>query len=110
MFKVNEMQKLVGKLARLGECAPWIFKLMSHLYTLLAFVLKNNTKLLEKSSNGFRALVRQIESKQFSGKQSKHQGHINFALKMASKMDNKQQARAKISRETNHEKQTYLPC
>ncbi len=36
-FKVNNMQKLVGKLARLGEGAPWIFKLMSHLYTSLAF-------------------------------------------------------------------------
>ncbi len=34
-FQVNEMQKLVGKLARLGEGAPWIFKLMSYLYTFL---------------------------------------------------------------------------
>ena len=41
-FQVNDMQKLVGKLARLGEGAPWIFKLMSHLYTSLAFALKNN--------------------------------------------------------------------
>jgi len=39
-FKVNDMQKLVGKLVRLGEGAPWIFKLMSHLYTSLAFALK----------------------------------------------------------------------
>jgi hypothetical protein len=34
-FKVNDMQKLVGKLARLGEGAPWIFKLMSRTTTLL---------------------------------------------------------------------------
>ena len=33
-FKVNDMQKLVGKLARLGEGAPWIFKLMLHLIPL----------------------------------------------------------------------------
>jgi hypothetical protein len=45
-FKVHGMQKLVGKLARLGEGAPWIFKLMSHLYTSLAFSLKNNAELL----------------------------------------------------------------
>jgi len=57
-FKVNDMQKLVGKLARLGEGAPWIFKLMSHLYTSLAFALKSNTELLEKSSSGFRDLVK----------------------------------------------------
>ncbi len=31
-FKVSDMQKLVGKLARLGKGAPWIFKLMSHLF------------------------------------------------------------------------------
>jgi hypothetical protein len=35
LFKVHDMQKLVGKLAQLGEGAPWIFKLMSHLYTCL---------------------------------------------------------------------------
>jgi hypothetical protein len=30
-FKVQDMQKLIGKLAQLGEGEPWIFKLMSHL-------------------------------------------------------------------------------
>jgi hypothetical protein len=35
-FKVGDMQKLVRKLARLGKGTPWIFKLMSHLYTSLA--------------------------------------------------------------------------
>jgi hypothetical protein len=43
------MQKLVGKLAQLGEGASWIYKLMSHLYTSLAFALKSNTKLLKKT-------------------------------------------------------------
>ena len=72
-FQVNNMQKLVGKLARLGEGAPWIFKLMSHLYTSLAFALKSNAELLEKSSSGFRDLVKQITTKSFSGKISDHQ-------------------------------------
>ncbi len=80
-FKVNGMQKLVGKLARLGEGAPWIFKLMLHLYNSLAFALKSNTKLLKKSSRGFRDLVKQITTKTFSGKISDHQRHINFAMK-----------------------------
>ncbi len=59
-FKVNDMQKLVRKLARLGEDSPWIFKLMSHPYTSLAYALKSNTKLLEKSSSasGFRDLIK----------------------------------------------------
>jgi hypothetical protein len=53
-FKVNDMQELVGKLARLGEEAPWIFKLMLHLYTSLVYALQSNTELLTKSSSGFR--------------------------------------------------------
>ncbi len=88
-FKVNNMQKLVGKLARLGEGAPWIFKLMSHLYTSLAYALKSNTKLLEKSSSGFRDLIKQILTKNYSGRISDHQCHINFAMKKAAKMVNK---------------------
>ena len=52
-FKVGDMQKLVGKLACLGEGAPWIYKLMSHLYTSLAFALKSSVELLKKSSSSF---------------------------------------------------------
>jgi hypothetical protein len=48
-FKVSNMQKLVGKRTRLGEGAPWIYKLMSHLYTSLGLALKSNAKLLEKN-------------------------------------------------------------
>jgi hypothetical protein len=88
-FKVNNMHKLVGKLVRLGEGAPWIFKLMLHLYTSLAFTLKSNTKLLEKSSSGFRDLIKQISRKNYSGKISNHQCHINFAMRKAAKMVNK---------------------
>ncbi len=59
-FKVGDMQKLVRKLARLGKGAPWIFKLMSHLYTSLAYTLKNNKKLLENCSLEFRNLINQM--------------------------------------------------
>ena len=34
-FQAGDMQKLIVKIARLGEDAPWIFKLMSHIYTTL---------------------------------------------------------------------------
>jgi hypothetical protein len=57
-FKVGNMQKLVGKLARLGKGVPWTYKLMSHLYTSLAFALKSNAELLKKSSSGFREYLR----------------------------------------------------
>jgi hypothetical protein len=54
-----------------------------------AFALKSNTKLLSRSSNGFRELVNQIKTKNFSGNQSDHQRHIKFAMKEASRMINK---------------------
>ncbi len=97
-FKVNDTQKLVGKLSRLGEGAPWIFKLMLHLYTSLAFALKSNTELLEKSSSGFRDLVKQITTKTFSGKILDHQRHINFAMKKAAKMENRNHAMYLVNR------------
>jgi hypothetical protein len=53
-FKLRYMQKLVRKLARLGEGAPWVFKLISHLYTSLAYALKSNTKLLVKGFSSMR--------------------------------------------------------
>jgi CTP-dependent riboflavin kinase len=40
IFKVKDVQKLVGKVARLGEGARWIYKIMSHIYTSLAYALK----------------------------------------------------------------------
>jgi hypothetical protein len=40
-------------MAHLGEGAPWIFKLMSHIYTSLAFALKQNKALLLACSPKF---------------------------------------------------------
>ena len=81
--------KLVGKFSQLGEGARWVFKLMSQLYTSLAFALKSNTELLEKTSKGFRDLVKQIKTKNFSCKPSDQQHHIKFAMKKAAKIINK---------------------
>ncbi len=69
---------LVSKLARLGKGAPWIFKLMSHLYTSLAYALMNNKKLLKNCSNEFRELINQIEKKHFFGKQTDLQCNVIF--------------------------------
>jgi hypothetical protein len=72
-FHVNKMQKLVGKLACLREAAPWVYKLMLHLYTSLTFALKTNKEFLEKSSPGYRKLCTQIIRKQFNTDHSKLQ-------------------------------------
>ena len=67
-------------------------------YTSLAFALKSNTKLLAKSLIRFRDLVKQISTKTFSGKISDHQCHINFAMKKAAKMVNKNHAMYLVNR------------
>ena len=66
-FRVKKMHQLIGKCARLGEGAIWIWKLMSHMYTSLAFALQKNTKLLNETSEEFRELVCQIKTKDFRG-------------------------------------------
>jgi hypothetical protein len=50
IFRVADIQKLVGKLACLGKGTPWIYKIMSHIYTSLAFALKQNKELLTNCS------------------------------------------------------------
>jgi hypothetical protein len=62
---------------------------MSHLYTSLAYALKNNKKILKNCSQNFRDLINQMERKQFFGRQSDLQHNINFAIKKAAKMVNK---------------------
>jgi hypothetical protein len=88
LFQARDMQKLIGKIARLGKGAPWIFKLMSHIYTSLAFALQSNKALLEVSLDKFKLLVSQIQSKQFSGNQADIAKQVNYALKTAAKLVN----------------------
>ncbi len=88
IFKVQDIQKLVGKFSRLCEGAPWIFKIMSHVYTSLAFSLKQNELLLCHCSPKFHNIITKIEWKQFAGNQRKFAKELNFALKTVSKMVN----------------------
>ena len=48
-FKVSEAQKRTGKLARLAEGANWVFHLLSHLYSSIAYALTENKRLLMES-------------------------------------------------------------
>ena len=87
-FCVNDMQKLIVQLARLGEAAPWVYKLMLHLYTSMAFALKINKEFLQISSPSFRALCEQINKKQFNNCHSELQREVFYAMKQAAKMIN----------------------
>ncbi len=91
IFKVQDIQKLTGKITRPGEGTQWIYKIMSHIYISLAFALKQNELLLRSCSPKFRDIVRKIEMKQFAGSQRKMARELNFALKTAAKMINNSQ-------------------
>ena len=95
IFKVADIQKLVGKFAQLGEGATWTYKTMTHIYTSLAFALKQSKELLLVCSPNFCEIVGNIEHKQFSGNQSEFAKELNFALKTVAKM-------------VNHFKQVYV--
>jgi hypothetical protein len=56
-FKVSEAQKLMGKQARLAKGANWVFHLLSHLYSSIAYALSKNKRLLTESSAEFRDIV-----------------------------------------------------
>ena len=48
-FKVSEAQKTTRKLARLAEGANWVFHLLVHLYSSIAYALSENKRLLMES-------------------------------------------------------------
>ena len=88
IFKVADMQKLIGKIARLGEGAPWIYKIMLHLYTSVAFALKQNKLLLLECLPKFQDILAKIKRKQFGGNQYEIAKELNLALKTVTKLVN----------------------
>lgn len=102
-FTVPEMQILIGKLARLGAGAPWVYKLMSHLYHSLAFAIGTNETLLAATSDEFRALHENIIKKRHTGKPSELPKLINFALKKACQMKNRYNRKYPINKTMRYE-------
>jgi hypothetical protein len=61
-FKVSDAQKLTGKLARLAEGANWVFHLLSHLYSSIAYALAENKRLYMESSQEFWDIILSIQT------------------------------------------------
>ena len=64
-FKVSEGQKLTGKLACLAEGANWVFHLLSHLYSSIAYTLAENKRLVMESLQEFCDIVLAIQTGAF---------------------------------------------
>jgi hypothetical protein len=60
-FYVNELEVLLGKCARLGEAANWVYHLMTHLYSSAAFALRENREFLGSNSQNFIAHLKKIK-------------------------------------------------
>jgi hypothetical protein len=85
-FKVSDAQRLTGKLARLAKGANWVFHLLSHLYSSIAYALSENKRLLVESLQEFCDMILAIQSgKSFIP--CKDLARItSFAMKRAAKM------------------------
>ena len=79
-FTAQQAQELVGKLGRLSSGAHWVFHIMSHIYTSIAYALRSNRVYLHGASSEFKELLENIERKKYA-KSDNSAKHINFALK-----------------------------
>lgn len=74
---------LAGKLARLGEAAPWVYHLMTHIYPSIAYALRVNEKMLLTSDESFVSLIKKIKS--YREKEEVDVKYLNFFLSKAAK-------------------------
>jgi hypothetical protein len=85
-FKVSEAQKLTGKLARLAKGANWVFHLLSHLYSSIAYALSVNKRLLTESSAEFQDIFLAIQTNAFATPCKDLAQHTSFAMKHVAKL------------------------
>ncbi len=83
---MSEAQKLTGKLAHLAKRANWVFHLLSHLYSSIAYLLSKNKRLLTKSSAEFQDIVLAIQTNAFVTPCNDLARHTSFAMKRAAKL------------------------
>ena len=77
----GEAQQLTGKFVLLVEGADWVFHMLSHLYTSIAYALAENKAILEESSNEFKQLALKIKAGNFNTTCKDQAKHVSFAIK-----------------------------
>lgn len=84
-FNMHELEILVGKCARLGEGAIWVYHLMTHMYRSTAFSLRENKEFLGKHSKGFVEHLKKIKElrKRKHLETNEDIAIINFSIKKA---------------------------
>ncbi len=83
-FTVKEVELLVGKLGRIAQAYRPFYFFMSHLYSSLAFALRENRAFLINTSKLFRALVKKTKQDKIHCVAADER-EINFALSQSAK-------------------------
>jgi hypothetical protein len=85
-FTVKEAQELTEKLGHLAEGANWVFHLLTHLYTSIAYAFSENKRFLADSSPQFQTLIKSLRSGYFFCSVKDQIHHISFAIKRSTKL------------------------
>ena len=85
VFTLHKLVRLAGKLARLGEGAPWVFHLMPQVFASIAYVLRQNHDFLLDENGSFQRMIKQIKALRRTPTTAQDVGHLNFFLSKAAK-------------------------
>ena len=99
-FTVSEMEKLVGKLSRIGQAFRPIYHLMPHLYASVAYALRQNAFYLAATSRRFRKMLKQIKLRATRIEDARE---INFAIKTVAKQTHGAKERYRLPDTLKHE-------
>ena len=106
-FKLKDIITLAGKLARLGEAAPWVFHLMTHIYSSIAYALRKNEKFLLGEDRTFISLIKKIKALRKPSVDlpttETNVEHMNFYLSKAAKRKFKSSEAYKSNQTLNEE-------
>jgi hypothetical protein len=83
-FTVKELELLVGKLGRIVQAYRPFYFLMSHLYSSLAFALRENRAFPVNTSKRFHALIKKMKQDKIHCVAADER-EINFALSQSAK-------------------------
>ena len=86
VFTLHKLVRLAGRLARLGEGAPWVYHLMPQVFASIAYVLRQNNGFLLNENLPFQRVIKQIKALQRRPTTEVDVHHLNFYLSKAAKM------------------------
>lgn len=101
-FTANELEVLVGKIARIGEACPWIYHLLPHLYASVTHALGENKDYYKNFSPSFKVLLEAIKKARKNDVEE-----ANFAMRLVARRVHKSKKRYFIN-ETLREEISHI--